>query len=277
MCKKLENKVALVTGSTSGIGRAIAELFATEGAKVIITGRRREVGEMVVQSILATGGQAAYFQADFEQSQAVRDTVHFGLDCYQRIDILVNNAMSRVISWADGKSTLDMSEEEWDRMLAVGLKASFITCQETIPHMIRQGVGSIITIGSVRSYLPSPRGLAYDVVKSGLINLSKQLNVDFGSYGIRSNLICPGLTIDTPEDLARVTNDPKARALWEPVQTISRVGRPLDIARAALFFASEDSSFIAGAVLVVDGGMSIQSPTTVQKNFEEYYRNLFTG
>lgn len=274
---RLAGKVALVTGSTSGIGRATVELFAVEGARVVVTGRRRELGEEIVRKIKSAGGEATYFQADFESSQAVRETVRFTVEHYGRIDVLMNNAMSRVVSWRDGRTTIELSEEEWDRMLAVGLKAAFIACQEAIPHMVRQGGGSIITIGSIRSFLPQRRGLAYDVVKSGLINLSRQLNIDYGPQGIRSNLLCPGLIIDHPEYAERLVSDPLLRPKIELLQTVGRPGRPIDIARSALFLASDESSFIAGAVLLVDGGHSVLSGHEIQPALEEYYRELFGG
>jgi NAD(P)-dependent dehydrogenase (short-subunit alcohol dehydrogenase family) len=275
MADRLRGKVALVTGSTSGIGRATAELFAGEGAQVALTGRRRELGEQAVQDIRAAGGEAAYFQADFEQSQAVRDAVHFTVERYGRLDVLMNNAMSRTVSWAEGKTVVELTEAEWDSTLAVGLKAVYIACQEAIPHMVRQGGGSIITVGSIRSFMPYFKGLAYDVAKGGLINLSRQINIDFGAQGVRSNLLCPGTIFTTPQTTAQAMIDPVARAKWEPVQTVPRPGQPLDIAQAALFLASDESSFVAGAVLMVDGGATILSGIASRPSFEAYFRRLF--
>src|SRR5437879_201371 len=153
MGSRLTGTVALVTGSTSGIGQAIAELFASEGARVVVTGRRREHGEGVLRAIRDAGGDASYVQADFEASDAVRATVRFTLETYGRIDVLINNARGRAVPWGEGKTVVETTEDDWDRMLAVGLKAAFIACQEAIPAMVEQGGGRIVTIGSVRSFL----------------------------------------------------------------------------------------------------------------------------
>jgi NAD(P)-dependent dehydrogenase (short-subunit alcohol dehydrogenase family) len=235
------------------------------------------MGEEAVAEIMKDGGEASFFQADFESSQAVRDTVHYTLQKYKRIDVLVNNAMSRLIPWGDGKTAVETSEEEWDKVLAVGLKAPFIACQEVIPEMIRHGGGSIINIGSVRSLRPGPKGITYDVVKSGLINLSSQLNIDFGSQGIRSNLICPGLIFVTPGYADEVGKDPVLRGQVQLSQTIKRPGLPIDIAKAALFLASEDSSFMAGSVLVVDGGNLILSGRQFDPKLEKQVNELYAA
>ena len=277
MGDRLAGKVAVVTGSTSGIGRGTAVFFASEGAKVVLVGRRRHLGEEAVAEIRTAGGEAVYFQADFETSQPVRDTIHFALDTYGRIDVVMNNAMSHVIPWGDGKSAVEMAEDEWDRMLAVGLKASWLTCQEAIPAMIRQGGGSIINIGSVRTFVSQRRGLAYDVVKSGLIQLTRQVNVDFGRHGIRANLICPGWILTNPASAERIRNDPVERVQWERLQTVGRGGEPVDIAHAALFLASDESTFVAGATLVVDGGMMCLSGFEVHDLVKDHYRDLYRG
>ena len=277
MGNRLEGKVALVTGSTSGIGKATATLFAAEGARVVLVGRRREMGEEAVAEIKKDGGEASFFQADFESSQAVRDAVQYTLQQYERINVLVNNAMSRLISWGDGKTAVETSEEEWDKILAVGLKAPFIACQKVIPEMIKLGGGSIINIGSVRSLRPAPKGITYDIVKSGLINLSSQLNIDFGSQGIRSNLICPGWIFVTPGYADNVENDPVLRGQVQLSQTIKRPGLPFDIAKTALFLASEESSFMAGSVLVVDGGNLILSGRQFDPKLEKQVNELFAA
>jgi 3-oxoacyl-[acyl-carrier protein] reductase len=275
MADRLAGRVALVTGSTSGIGRAIAERFAAEGASVVVTGRRRELGEAVVAGITAAGGRASFVAADLESSDGARSTVRHTLRTHGRIDVLVNNAMGRAVAWGDGKTVVETTESEWDRMVAVGLKAAFLTCQEAIPAMVGSGGGAIVTIGSVRSFLGARRGFAYDVVKSGLLNLSRQINVDFGRQGIRSNAICPGWIVADPAYAARLSTDPRLRARAEIFQTVGRAGRPEDVAAAALFLASDESSFVAGAVLVVDGGLTISSHFEVETPLAEAYQGLF--
>jgi len=270
MNRRLEGKVALVTGSTSGIGYSTVSLFAQEGARVVLTGRRRELGEEAVRTIRLAGGEASYFQADFVDTQAVRDTVRFTLDTYGRIDILMNNA----VSWAaaQGKSVTDLQEEDWDHAMAIGLKAPYIACQEAIPHMRRQSGGSIIMTGSIRSFLAFRKGFAYDVVKAGLVNMARQLNLDYGREGIRANTLCPGQIVTDPQRLTEMQTNPLLRPFAEIIQPIGRPGQPMDVARAALFLASDDSQFVAGAILVVDGGLTIQTPGSLLPQLEAYYR-----
>ncbi len=273
MGERLQGNVALVTGSTSGIGRATAMLFAQEGAKVVVTGRRRELGEQVIGEIKSAGGEASYLQADLDQSQAARDLVRFTVDTYGRIDILVNNAMSRAVPWSssEGVSLVDLKEKDWDAMLAVGLKAPYITCQEAIPHMIRQGKGSIINISSVRGLFAGRNGLAYDVAKHGLLGLSRQVTVDYGRYGIRANTICPGW-ITSDQMHQRIKEDPNYDRTRVTLQPVGRPGRYIDIAYVALFLASDESSFMAGATLVVDGGLTVQTGHTIHDIIQEVMR-----
>lgn len=260
MSERLQRTVALVTGSTSGIGQAIAKLFAEEGAKVVVTGRRRQLGEELAREIESAGGTATYYQADLSRSQHARDLVQFTVATYGRIDILVNNAMSHVVSWGAGQGSglVDTSEDDWDTMVGVGLKSPFIACQEAIPHMVRQGCGSIINISSIRGLIAQRKGGAYDMVKAGILNLSRQVTVDFGQHGIRANTISPGW-IPSDETHGRLEEDPNYLGSKRNVQPVGRPGRYIDIAYAALFLASDESTFIAGANLVVDGGLLTQS------------------
>jgi NAD(P)-dependent dehydrogenase (short-subunit alcohol dehydrogenase family) len=261
MYKRLQNKVALVTGSTSGIGLATVNLFAQEGACVVLTGRRRTLGEDAVRGIQSKGGVASYFEADFSDMDAVRNAVRFTFNTYGRIDILVNNT----ISWATARKmpVTNLREGDWEYALAVGLKAPYVACQEAIPYMVKQGGGSIIMMGSIRSFLAFSEGFAYDIVKAALVNMARQLTVDFGRKGIRANTLCPGW-IDT----GQAPGNNETAKLMHPV---GRVGLPIDVARAAAFLASEESSFIAGAVIVVDGGLTIQTPGSLSSVFDAFY------
>ncbi len=266
MGRRLEGKVALITGSTSGIGRATANLFASEEARVVVTGRRRDWGEMVVQEIQGAGGDAAYCQADLGTSQGVRNLVRFGMGVYGRLDILMNNAFANELGTA-----VELDEKDWDRSLAVMLKAPFIACQEAIPHMVRQGSGAIINVASVHGFLAGHRRLAYATAKAGLINMAKQLALDFGPSGIRANAICPGaIAVERSEQ--RYRDDPDLARRSAVVYPLRRVGRPIDVARAALYLASDESSFVTGTTIVVDGGMTCQLPDSLYGGFEEYFR-----
>jgi NAD(P)-dependent dehydrogenase (short-subunit alcohol dehydrogenase family) len=190
------------------------------------------MGEEGVRQIRGAGGDASFFQADFSEAQAVRDTVRFTVATYGRIDILMNNA----ISWnsAQATSVTELREQDWDYAINVGLKASYIACQEAIPIMIRHGGGSIIMSGSVRSFLAFSKGFAYDTIKAGLLNMARQLNIDYGKDGIRANTICPGQIVTDPEKLEKMKADPLLRPRIEILQPIGRVGLPNDVARAAL-------------------------------------------
>lgn len=266
MANRLEGKVALITGSTSGIGRATATLFAAEGARVVVNGRRRELGEAVVAEIKRAGGEAAYYQADVSRPEEVRSLVRFAVERYGRLDVLMNNAL------ALGRGTaVELSEAEWDQTMAVLLKAPFIACQEAIPQMIRQGGGSIVNTASVHAYLASGRWHAYDTAKAGLVNMTRQIAVDFGPRGIRANAICPGAIIVEKAE-PRYREDPDLERQQALVYPVRRLGRPIDVAYAAVYLASDESSFVTGTTIVVDGGMTCQLPDTLYAGFEEYYR-----
>ena len=261
MSRKLEGKVALIAGSTSGIGLATAKLFAEEGGQVVITGRRRRLGTDAAEAIRKTGGEASYFQADFAEMDSVRSTVRFTLNTYGRVDILINNT----VSWATARDmpVTHLAEKDWDYAMAVGLKAPYIACQEAIPSMMKQGAGCIVMMGSVRSFLAFSGGFAYDIIKAGLVNMARQLTVDFGQYGIRANALCPGW-IDT--DIQRSSlhgTSSDVLQMGASIHPLRRIGLPLDIARACLFLVSDDASFIAGSVLVVDGGLTVQTPGSI--------------
>jgi 3-oxoacyl-[acyl-carrier protein] reductase len=288
--KRLENRVALVTGSTSGIGLATANRFSEEGAQVVLAGRRRALGERAEQSIRKAGGDARYFESDFSRMESVRNTVRFTLDTYGRIDILVNNT----VSWATARDmpVTRLKEEDWDYAMAVGLKAPYVACQEAIPAMAKQGGGRIIMMGSIRSFLAFSGGFAYDIVKAGLVNMARQLTVDFGQQGIRANVLCPGWIAtdvqrnDVLEHYAQNADLQKndasqpgalVDAKVEAMHPVGRTGLPIDVANAAVFLASEEASFVAGAVLVVDGGLTVQTPGSFLPLLETYYRRTLVN
>jgi NAD(P)-dependent dehydrogenase (short-subunit alcohol dehydrogenase family) len=255
MSQRLQGKVAVVTGSTSGIGRATAVLFAQEGAQIVVNGRRKELGEQVVEEIRTGGGEATFFQADLFQSEQVRALVRFAAETYGRIDILFNNAISSAPG--RGGSVVEMDEAVWDGAMNVGLKAIFLACKEAIPIMLSNGGGVILNTASVHGLLASHRAPAYDTLKAGVINLTRQIAVDFGHQGIRCNALCPGLII-VERWHERFRDHPEQMRQAETIYPVGRPGYPIDVAKAALFLASDDASFITGHALVVDGGLTIQ-------------------
>lgn len=245
---RLAGKVALVTGSGSGIGRAIAERFAREGARVIVNDLHRDRAEETVQRIAEAGGEALAIQADVTQSAAVQAMVEQGMAAFGWIDILVNNAGA-----SQGDDILTFDEATWDWNLAVVLKSVYLCSRAVLPQMIERRSGAIVNISSVNGIV----GLgeeAYSAAKAGMNVLTKNMAVKYGRFGIRVNAICPG-TVRTPIWGPRLEKDPhifEKLAKWYP---LGRVGEPEDIANAALFLASDEAAWITGALLVVDGGL----------------------
>ncbi|MCB0115008.1 MAG: glucose 1-dehydrogenase [Caldilineaceae bacterium] len=245
---KLQDRVAVITGGGSGIGQAIALRFAREGAKVAVVDLRRSRAEDTTAQIHDFGGEALAVDADVSAARTVEAmaqtvTAHWG-----RVDILVNNA---AISQGDDVRAID--EELWDRNLAVVLKGAFLCTKSVIDGMIERRTGAIVNIASVNG-LTGLGEEPYSAAKAGLINLTQNLAIKYGQYGVRANVICPG-TVRTPIWAARVAQDPQIfdkLAGWYP---LGRVGEPEDIANAALFLASDEASWITGAVLNVDGGL----------------------
>ena len=250
---RLTGKVAVVTGSTSGIGRASAELFAEEGAKLVINGRRRTLGEQVATGIEAQGGVASYFYADVSQGEQLRDLIRFAVDTYGRLDILMNNAYSGRFG-----SVVDLPETDWDAMYAGTLKAVFLGCKYAIPEMIKGDGGVILNVGSHLGLRAGRGGASYAAFKAGLIHLSRQMAVDYGNDGIRVNAICPAriVTEAKQEMLSKHPDEVRRQKLTYP---LGRPGTMREAAMAALFLVSDESSFVTGTTLAVDGGMSAQA------------------
>jgi NAD(P)-dependent dehydrogenase (short-subunit alcohol dehydrogenase family) len=248
---RLHNKVALITGGTSGIGEATAFLFAKEGAKIAITGRNEKRGHAVTERILESGGEAIFLRTDVRKADECRRAVNETLDAFKRIDVLFNNA-----GIFYPHTTVDCTEEEWDLQIDINLKGTFMMSKYALPGMIEQGSGVIINNSSGWGIVGGDAAVAYCASKGGVVLLTKAMAIDHGRQGIRVNCICPG-DVDTPmlpED-ARMRgqkwNDYLAGCSNRPM---GRIGTSEEIAKAALFLASDDSSFMTGSTLVVDGG-----------------------
>lgn len=245
---RLANRVALVTGGGSGIGQAIAALFAQEGAKVIAVDRYLERAEETASNIRAVGGDALALKADVSNQAEVNAMAERALATYGRVDTLVNNAGISV-----GTDILTIDEATWDLNLAVVLKSVFLCSKALLPNMIANKRGAIINISSVNG-LTGIGEEAYSAAKAAIINLTQNMAVRYGRHQVRANVICPG-TIETPIWAERVAQEPDIfdkLAKWYP---LGRVGQPEDVARAALFLASDEASWITGATLTVDGGL----------------------
>jgi NAD(P)-dependent dehydrogenase (short-subunit alcohol dehydrogenase family) len=248
---RLEGKVALITGGTSGIGSATAIRFAAEGAKVAITGRNVERGEQVVKDIAEKGGDAIFIRSDVRSAADCRQAVEQTLERFGQIDVLFNNA-----GVFHPKTIPDCSEEEWDETIDSSLKGAFLMSKYVLPSMIERGSGSIIHTSSGWGVLGGDKAAAYCAAKGGLIIMAKAMAIDHGPDGIRVNCVCPGdvLTPMLPEDAAKrgmAWDDYAAGAAKRP---LGRIGTAEDIANAVLYLASDESSFVTGDALVVDGG-----------------------
>ena len=248
---KLEGKVAIITGGSDGIGKAIALSFTREGAKVVIVGRDETKGNRALRELNKVG-EAAYLRVDVSDTQQVRRMVEFTLQTYGRIDILINNAA--VCPPGDVVTT---AEATWDEVMSVNLKGVFLCSKYAIPHMQKNDGGVIVNIGSINSLMAMENEAAYDASKGGVLMLTKAMALDFAKSNIRVNCICPG-AIETPMLTASLdtAKDPKAaRASLIQKHPLHRTGTPEEIAQAALFLATDDSSFITGATIPVDGGI----------------------
>jgi NAD(P)-dependent dehydrogenase (short-subunit alcohol dehydrogenase family) len=248
---KLDGKVALITGGNSGIGSATAALFAKEGAAVVLTGRNRERGEQVALAINQAGGKAMFIRADVRVADDCRQAVEQTLERFGRIDVLFNNA-----GVFYPKTVPECTEQEWDETIDSSLKGAFLMSKYALPSMIERGSGSIILNSSGWGILGGDRAAAYCAAKGGLIIMAKAMAIDHGPDGIRVNCVCPGDT-ETP----MLTDDAAKRGMeWKDYvaagsdRPLRRIGTAEEIARAVLFLASDDSSYVTGEALVVDGG-----------------------
>jgi NAD(P)-dependent dehydrogenase (short-subunit alcohol dehydrogenase family) len=248
---KLEGKVALITGGTSGIGRATAVRFAGEGAAVAITGRSTERGDQVVQDITELGGQALFIPSDVRLADECRRAVEETLARFGRIDVLFNNA-----GVFHPKTIPDCSEEEWDETIDTSLKGAFLMSKYVLPSMIAQGSGSIIHTSSGWGIQGGHKAAAYCAAKGGLVVMAKAMAIDHGPDGIRVNCVCPGdvQTPMLPDDAAKRGMTWEAYAAEAADRPLGRIGSAEEIADAVLYLACDDSSFVSGTALVVDGG-----------------------
>ena len=248
---RLKDRVALITGGTSGIGTATAIRFAKEGAKVVITGRDAERGEQVVEEIVANGGEAMFVQSNVCLADDCRDAVDRTLKRFGRIDVLFNNA-----GVFHPKTIPDCTEEEWDETIDSSLKGAFLMSKFALPSMIERGSGSIIHTSSGWGILGGDKAAAYCAAKGGLIIMAKAMAIDHGPDGIRVNCVCPGdvLTPMLHDDAEKRGMDWDDYAAGGGDRPLGRIGTVDEIADAVLFLASDESSFVTGESLVVDGG-----------------------
>ncbi len=247
---RLQDRVAFITGAAKGQGAAAATLFARHGARVVVADID-EAGSALAREIEAAGGQALFVRGDVGVEADVRAMVEAAVERFGALHILYHNAG---VLWKDrDRSVVDTEEQWWDRVMAINLKGAFFTCKYGIPHLVRAGGGSIILVGSVSALrgftLPQD---AYTASKGALISLTKSLAVQYAGQGIRANIIHPGI-VETPMQ-APYLADPNKRTAFESATPLGRIARPEEIASVALFLASDESSYVTGAEIVVDGG-----------------------
>ena len=246
---RLEGKVAIITGAASGIGRASSIMFAREGATVAVTDVNDSAGQATVKEIEAAGGTARYWHCDVSEREQVKSMIQDVRDSFGAINVVFNNA-----AYLRGFGTVtDTDDDLWDLAIRTSLTGAFLCSKYSIPHLVEAGGGSIISTASVGGVVTFKGNAPYCTAKAGLIMLMKSIAADYGEQGIRANSIAPG-AIDTPINEI-YKDDLEVQANWDRKSLVGRpLGRPEEVAAAAVFLASDESSFVTATVLAVDGG-----------------------
>jgi NAD(P)-dependent dehydrogenase (short-subunit alcohol dehydrogenase family) len=248
---RFKDKVAVVTGGGSGIGRAAAELFARDGARVLVADYKSDTACDTVKAIEAAGGQAMSVEADVSKAADVARMTDAAIQAYGRIDILFNAA--GVLFYG---TILETDEQAWDRVISINLTGTYLCCRAVLPHMLRQGGGAIINTSSTAgAHAGVAHAVAYCSSKGGVMMLTRAMAIDHSSQGIRVNALCPGPT-DTP--MLRDALTPEEFEAFGKTYPAGRLGRPEELANAVLFLASEEASFVTGTMMFVDGGQTAQ-------------------
>jgi NAD(P)-dependent dehydrogenase (short-subunit alcohol dehydrogenase family) len=254
---RLEGKVAIITGAGSGIGRATALRFGREGAPVVVADIDVDAAEAVSEEIRAAGGEATAVRVDVSQPEQVREMVDVAVRTYGRVDVMFSNAGIEFPARAT-----EIEPDDWDRVMAVNLKSVYLCARYVIPQMSAQGGGVIINTASQLGLVGYPNFAVYNAAKGGVINLTRNLALDYAKEGIRVNAVCPG-PCDTPHidrQLAELSpqEQQEVRDTINSLVPLGRMARPEEIAGAVIFLASDDASYMTGSMLVVDGGYTAQ-------------------
>ncbi len=248
-----QDKVAVVTGASSGIGRATATAFAREGCRVVLANRRVEAGETTAQTIKEAGGDAVFMRTDVTKPQDVQGLMDTAFEKYGRLDFTFNNAGAQPTP----APTADQTEDDWNRMIDVNLKGTWLCMKYAIPHMLANGGGAIVNNASVSGLAGIPNWPAQCASKHGVVGLTRAAALEHARSGIRVNVVCPG-AIDTPMADGMIGGSEEVRAAFAAMEPMGRFGRPEEIAAAVLWLCSEAASFVTGHTLAVDGGWMAQ-------------------
>ena len=249
---RLDGKVALITGGASGMGKVASSLFAREGAKVVLSDVSDEAGEATAREIQAAGGGAAYVHADVSKEDDAKAMVDAAVERFGGLHVLYNNAG---IMLGDDGSVDTTSEEIWDRTLAINVKGVAFGCKYGVPAMIAAGGGSIINVASFVAWMGAATSqTAYTSSKGAVLAMTREIAVEYARRGVRCNALCPG-PIETPLLMQLLSDEAKKQRRFVHIP-MGRLGQAEELAKAALFLASDDSSFMTGASLIVDGGIT---------------------
>jgi NAD(P)-dependent dehydrogenase (short-subunit alcohol dehydrogenase family) len=253
MSPSMNDRVALVTGGSAGIGRATALAFARNGARVVVADVMDAEGEETVRLIREAGGEAVYVHADVSVPADVEAMVGRTIESYDRLDYAFNNAGIE----GEASPTADCTEENWDRVLGVNLKGVWLCMRHQIPYMVRQGSGVIVNCSSVAGLVGFATRGAYTASKHGVVGLTKAAALDYATQGVRVNAVCPGVIQTAMIDRA-TGGDPETLAQFQAMEPMGRLGTPDEIAGAVLWLCSDSASFVTGQAIAVDGGLVSQ-------------------
>ena len=252
MNQRFQNKVVLVSGTSSGIGEKVALTFAEQGAKIILSSRNTDLNEDLVRKIKKSGGKALFIKADFSIPSEVQNVVKEGVKYFGGLDIAVNNAG---IEGTPGVKTADYDESVWDDVIAINLKGVWISMKYQIPEMQKRGKGVIINVSSLAGLQAGGAGIGYHAAKFGVVGMTKATALEYAKENIRVNAVCPAV-IETPM-ADRAFNTEKKLKNAIAMHPLGRLGTPKEVANAVCWLASDESSFVTGAALAIDGGANL--------------------
>jgi NAD(P)-dependent dehydrogenase (short-subunit alcohol dehydrogenase family) len=246
----MRDKVALVTGGTSGIGRAAAVAFARKGATVVVCGRREAEGQQTMQLVREAGGDGFFKQTDVSDDAAVQQLIEATVERYGRLDYAFNNAGTG----GPPSAIADVARADWDRVIGVNLTGTWLCMKYEIPQMLRQGGGAVVNMASVAGIWGTPGLTSYVAAKHGIVGLTKSAAIEYAAHGVRINVVGPGGVLTDP--VAGLLPTPEALQKFTQTHPINRLGKAEEVANAVVWLCSDEASFVTGTVFMVDGGVT---------------------